>query len=510
MRLTGRLGALDGCPDDFAYRPAMHAVHSQPLPRAWGGGGGAGLSPCCGLGGEGAGGRRPRDARRGGEGGRLAGWGGGRVAAPSRPAPAPLPFEGAVEVRSTAALGGGSVSSPGALHRSSGLGGGGGRASAASSVGLPSDSTPRSGCLEYNLHPAAPPPHRHEPADREPRSNVGIAPRAGVLVLRGRLSRPRGWQHRVPHGVHPRDGGQHRGGGCVRVPGRGEGPVAPQEAPDGAAVGDTHAMAPGALGFVVLPLDQVYPAMGRFDPGPRGGCPGSAGREAAQVPEGRQQGGDPGELHALPPMEAGGPPDYGRPAIPPAEGLVERGARHRQALGNAIQGRQPPPGVRARVRPVEEASHEDILQAEKAGGRPLEGVEGAGDGREGPLRVLAVRGQRAAHLGELAADGRCRVAPRHPAAHLLLPGQPAAAGERLHPAPAHPVRARRREGVVRGVREAAAGLSLCSLRCAEQEGRRRTSRWRGGGYLAGTHGSTTAVAPCPNIPPGWPCPWAPR
>ena len=240
-------------------------------------------------------------------------------------------------------------------------------------------------------------------------------------------------------------------------------------------------MASGALCLVVPPLDQGYPALGRVDPGPRGGCSGSAGREGALVPEGRQQRGDLGELHALPPMEAGGPPEWGRPAIPPAEGLVECGAPHRQALGDAIQGRQPPPGVRARVRPVEEASHEDVLQAEKAGGRPLEGVEGAGDGREGPLRALAARGQRAAHLGELAADGRCRVAPRHPAAHLLLRGQPAAAGERLHPAPAHPVRGRRREGTVRGVREGAAGHSACVLRCAEQEGRRHTSRWGGGG-----------------------------
>ena len=138
--------------------------------------------------------------------------------------------------------------------------------------------------------------------------------------------------------------------------------------------------------------------------------------------------------------------EWGRPAIPPAEGLVERGARHRQALGDTLQGRQPPPGVRACVRPVEEASHEDVLHSQKAGGRPLEGVEGAGDGREGPLQALAARAHRAAHLGEPTAEGRCRIAPRHPAAHLLLPGQLATAGERLHPAPAHPVRGRRRGG----------------------------------------------------------------
>ena len=84
-------------------------------------------------------------------------------------------------------------------------------------------------------------------------------------------------------------------------------------------------------------------------------------------------------------MEPGGPPELGRPAVPPAEGLVEGGARYRQALGHAIQGPQPPPGVRDRVRLAEESSHGDVLQTQKARGSPLEGVEGEGDGREGAL-----------------------------------------------------------------------------------------------------------------------------
>ena len=100
-----------------AYRPAMHAMHTQPLPRA-GGGGGGGLSPCHGLGLEGL-----------GEGGRATlifggtcqggGWGG----SPRPPSGRPLPhshLRGLWGCVVTAALGGGSVSSPAALLRSLG------------------------------------------------------------------------------------------------------------------------------------------------------------------------------------------------------------------------------------------------------------------------------------------------------------------------------------------------------------------------------------------------------
>ena len=101
-------------------------------------------------------------------------------------------------------------------------------------------------------------------------------------------------------------------------------------------MGDTHPMAPGAPGLVAPPFDPERPALGRVDPGLRGGRPGAAGREGARVLEGRHQGGDPRDPHALPLVEAGGPPEGGRPAVPPAEGLVEGGARYRQALGHAV------------------------------------------------------------------------------------------------------------------------------------------------------------------------------
>ena len=300
------------------------------------------------------GGGRARLAFRGvGRVGGPGGWGG--VAAPLRSALAAVAAgpRGCID---PATLGGGLVSPSATLlcsPRHGGGGrdgrggkGGGGRASAASQAGLPSERTPGSGRFEHDLHPAAPLPRRHVLADREPRQSVGVALRAGVL--RGWMRRSRGWQHGVPHGVHPRGAGQHRGSGRARVPGRGEGPNAPQEAPDGAIVGDTHPMAPGAPGLGVPPFDEEHPALGRVDPGLRGGCLGSAGWEGAQVLEGRPQGLDPGDAHALPPTQARGPPERGCPAVPPAEGLVEGGARYRQALGHAIPGRQSPPGVRAR------------------------------------------------------------------------------------------------------------------------------------------------------------------
>ena len=290
------------------------------------------------------------------------------------------------------------VEGPGSLplcttaHGAGGVRGGRGEGHGGLGGRPPGACTPGSGRVEHDLHPAALPPRLHECADREPRPSVGVVPRAGVPVLRGWLGRPRGGRHCVPHGVHPPDGGQHRAGGRERVLGRGEGSVAPEDAPDGAAVGDTHPMAPGALRLVVPPLDQEHPALGSAGPGLRGGGSGAADGEGTQVPEWRQQRGDQGGLRTLLPMEAGGPPERGRRAIPPAKGFVERGARHCQALGNALQGRQPPSGVRARGRPVEEAPHEDVLQAEEAGERPLEGVERAGDAREGPLRARVVGG----------------------------------------------------------------------------------------------------------------------
>ena len=62
----------------------------------------------------------------------------------------------------------------------------------------------------------------------------------------------------------------------MQVRGRGEGPVALGEAPDGAVVGDTHPMASGALLLAVPPLDQEHPALSGADPGLWGGGPATA------------------------------------------------------------------------------------------------------------------------------------------------------------------------------------------------------------------------------------------
>ena len=228
--------------------------------------------------------------------------------APLQPTPAPLPIEGLWECRETAALGGGSGFSSCVHHNTWGRGGregGGGRATVASAERPPGACTPGLGRVEHDLHLAALPPRLYECADREPRPSVGVVPCGGVAVLRGWLGRPRGGRHCVPHGVHPRDGGQHRAGGREQVPGRGEGPVAPEEAPDGAAVGDTRPMAPGALCLVVPPLDQEHPALGSASPGLRGGGSGVADGEGTQVPKGRQQGGRPRRA-ARPPSNGGG------------------------------------------------------------------------------------------------------------------------------------------------------------------------------------------------------------
>ena len=130
--------------------------------------------------------------------------------APLRPTPALLPFEGLWVCCETAAPGGGLEFSSFVHHSTLGFGGergGGGRATVASAVGPPGVRTPGSGRVEHNLHPAAPPPRLHECADREPRPSVGVAPCAGLPVLRGWLGRLRGGRHRVPHGVHPWDEG---------------------------------------------------------------------------------------------------------------------------------------------------------------------------------------------------------------------------------------------------------------------------------------------------------------
>ena len=51
------------------------------------------------------------------------------------------------------------------------------------------------------------------------------------------------------------------------------------------------------------------------------------------------------------------------------------------------------------------------------------------------------------------------------------------------------------------------GIVLSCTHCAEREGVAGPTG-RGWGCRAGMTGSTTEVAPCPNISPGWACPWA--
>ena len=53
---------------------------------------------------------------------------------------------------------------------------------------------------------------------------------------------------------------------------------------------------------------------------------------------------------------------------------MERRPGHCQALGEMLQRRQYPLAARSRSRPVEEAPHEDVLQAELAMEQPPEDV----------------------------------------------------------------------------------------------------------------------------------------
>ena len=71
----------------------------------------------------------------------------------------------------------------------------------------------------------------------------------------------------------------------MRVRGRGEGPVAPGKAPDGAVVGDTHAIARGALLLSAPALDEEHPALGGAGPGLRGGGPAAADGEGTRIPK---------------------------------------------------------------------------------------------------------------------------------------------------------------------------------------------------------------------------------
>ena len=100
----------------------------------------------------------------------------------------------------------------------------------------------------------------------------------GVLVLLGQRgatpgqATPHTTRH-IPSGSRPAPRRLPHAG-----PGRGEGPVAPGEAPDGAVVGDTHPMACRALLHVVPPLDQEHLVLGGAGPSLRGAPPRRTGR----------------------------------------------------------------------------------------------------------------------------------------------------------------------------------------------------------------------------------------
>ena len=122
-------------------------------------------------------------------------------------------------------------------------------------------------------------------------------------------------------------------------------------------------------------------------------------------------------------MEAGGSPERGCRAIPPTEGLVERWPQHRQALGNALQGRQPPSEVRPRSKhPMRMSS-----KLRRLGGSSPRACS-TGDAREGLLcaREAGAGGKRLAHMG---GAGSHRAIQRRVCCSQVL--------RRLQPATAH-------------------------------------------------------------------------
>ena len=109
-------------------------------------------------------------------------------------------------------------------------------------------------------------------------------------------------------------------------------------------MGDTNPMAPGALRLAVPSLDQEHPALGGAGLGLRGSGSAAADGEGTQVPEGCHHGGHQRGLHAIPPVGVGGLPKQGWRAIPPAEGLVERGPSTARPCGTRGRANNPHPG----------------------------------------------------------------------------------------------------------------------------------------------------------------------
>ena len=84
------------------------------------------------------------------------------------------------------------------------------------------------------------------------------------------------------------------------------------------------------------------------------------------------------------PSAGGGIARVGRCLVPPAVGFVDGGPNDEEALGDPLQRRKHPLTVCPRGGPREEASHEDILQAELAREQRPEDVRRACDTLQGP------------------------------------------------------------------------------------------------------------------------------
>ena len=86
-------------------------------------------------------------------------------------------------------------------------------------------------------------------------------------------------------------------------------------------------------------------------------------------------------------MQAGRSPEWGTVAVPPVVSFVDGGPCNSEALGDPLQRRKHPLAVRPRGGLVEEASHEDVLQAELAREQRPGDVLRAGDTLQGPPSV---------------------------------------------------------------------------------------------------------------------------
>ena len=296
--------------------------------------------------------------------------------------------------------------------------------------------------MKDDLDPAALPPRLHELAGCEPRPCGGIIARVALLVLRLLLGRLWGRQHRIPHDVHSRARGQHPADWRIRVRGHRAGPLAVVEAQDDAVVVTATQLPPDSSTRLSHPWTKSARSCGALVRGVRGAGPAAADGEGTQVLEGRPHGDNPIRQRAVAPVEAGGPPKPGCRALPPVEGLVERGPGHCRALGDPLQRRQPPTGIPPRSRSMEHPMPMSCTLRWLRGAIPG-GVPRACHTPHGLFAAREAEGQQLADIGEPQAVGGRMAAPRRPAACPLFPGALAVARNQLQPVAAHPVRGRR-------------------------------------------------------------------